>query len=106
SCRACPNVLSRRGTEHMDRRRLSAVVLILVAAGCSRAMLEPMPDVKGRVAIKISTEAPNGSDLGVGAHQLPDTQVYVTGYFTDAMQTGQYFGVIGMIASNASPKSP
>jgi len=91
----------------MDRRLsgVAVVVLILVAAGCSRAMLEPMPDVKGRVAIKMSSETLSGSDLGVGAHQIPDTQVYVTGYFTDAMQTGQYFGVIGMIASNASAKS-
>jgi hypothetical protein len=81
------------------------LVTLVAAAGCSRAMLEPMPEVKGRVAIKVSSDVPNGSDLGVGAHRIPNTLVYVTGYFTDAMQTGQYFGALGMIAAEGSAKS-
>src|SRR5262245_42905421 len=59
---------------------------------------------QGRVAIKVSNEVPSSSDLGVGAHRIPDTLVYVTGYFTDAMETGKYFGALGMIAADASAK--
>src|SRR5262245_40128599 len=114
SCRAPSDRLPGRETGSMDRLKhyvrgsMGSVVFILtlvVAAGCSRAMLEPMPEVKGRVAIKVSGEVPSGSDLGVGAHRIPDTLVYVTGYFTDAMEAGQFFGALGMIAAESSAKS-
>jgi hypothetical protein len=89
----------------MERLKIAFLVALVAFAGCSRAMLEPMPDVKGRVAIKVSSEVPSGSDLGVGAHRIPDTLVYVTGYFTDAMQAGQFFGALGVIAAESSAKS-
>src|SRR5262249_27379701 len=56
SCRACPDVLSRRGAEHMDRRLsgVAVVVLILVASGWSRAVLVPMAVCKGGGAIQMS----------------------------------------------------
>lgn len=98
--------MGRRPEGQVNRWTVSAAIILTfaVAAGCSRAMLEPMPDVKGRMAIKISKELPDGSDLGVGVHRIPDTSVYVSGYFGDAMQTGQFFGVVGMVAAEASAK--
>ena len=63
-----------------NRWTVSGVIILLVAiaTGCSRVVLEPMPDIKGRVAIRISKELPDGSDLGAGVQRIPNTSVYVS----------------------------
>jgi hypothetical protein len=82
----------------------ATLALIAVAAtGCAQAM-QPMPDIKGRLAISVSKDLPNGHEIAAGVYRIPDTSVYVSGYFGDAMQTGQYFGALGMIAAEASAR--
>ncbi|MGH7311758.1 MAG: hypothetical protein ACREJV_01200 [Candidatus Rokuibacteriota bacterium] len=98
--------MDQRPQRKLDHWFVTAVLVLMVvgASGCA-AMHQPMPDIKGRLAISVSSELPNGHEIAAGVHRLPDTAVYVSGYFADAMQTGQFFGALGMIAAEASARS-
>jgi hypothetical protein len=81
---------------------LSAVTL----TGCSQAMRLPMPEAKGPLAVKVSTERPSkANDMPPGIHQIPETSVYIAGYQGEAMKVGMHFGLIGMLAADAAAKS-
>lgn len=95
----------------MGRRRRSGVrrvigsavrvVTAIAATGCAHALSQPMPDLKGRLAVKISNEQPSKmSEMPLGVHQIPDTSVYVSGH-QGAAGVGMLFGIIGVAVAHA-----
>lgn len=80
-----------------------AVVLLsaVVISGCAVSTV-PMPDVDGRLAVKVSRE--KLSSRRFGAHQIPDTPVYVSGH-QGASELGMVFGPIGLLAGDAAAQS-
>ena|SRR2546425_1447560 len=92
-----------------DSRRVmqSAVVFVIaiVATGCAHALSQPMPDLKGQLAVKVLNEQPSTmNDMPLGVYQIPDTSVYVSGH-QGASNVGLLFGIIGVAAAHAAAQS-
>lgn len=90
------------------RRVIRSVVVVLTAiaiTGCAHALSQPMPDLKGRLALKVLNEQPSKmSEMPIGVHQIPDTSVYVSGH-QGAAGVGVLFGIIGVAAAHAAAQS-
>jgi hypothetical protein len=87
------------------RRLVGSVVLVLsglAAVGCTHALSRPMPDIKGRLALKVSNEKVWEHPTGV--YQIPDTSVYISGHQGAAPAVGALFGIIGVVAAHAAAK--
>lgn len=82
-----------------------AVVVALVSTGCSHALTQPMPELKGALGLKISPETASGwTDMPIGVHRIPETSVYVSGH-QGAAGIGVLFGPIGLAAAHAAAQS-
>jgi hypothetical protein len=93
-------VKTSRGT-----RLVAVFLLALAATGCGHALSQPMPDMKGRLALKVVREQPSKmNDMPMGVHQIPDTSVYVSGH-QGAAGVGVLFGVIGLAVAHAAAQS-
>jgi hypothetical protein len=87
------------------RRGLGGLVLVLLAlgaAGCAQALRQPMPELKGRLAV---TVVPEPLSLPFGVHQIPDTAVYISGHQGQAAEVGSYFGVLGVLVADSAARS-
>ena len=82
-----------------------ALVVAVAVSGCTHAMIQPMPEVKGQLALKISPETASGwTDMPIGVHRIPETSVYVSGH-QGAAGVGVLFGPIGLAAAHAAAQS-
>ena len=82
-----------------------ALVVAVLASGCSHALTQPMPELKGALGLKISQESASGwTDMPIGVHRIPDTSVYVSGH-QGAAGVGMLFGPIGLAAAHAAAQS-
>jgi hypothetical protein len=82
-----------------------ALVVAVAASGCTHAMIQPMPELKGQLALKISPETASGwTDMPIGVHRIPETSVYVSGH-QGAAGVGVLFGPIGLAAAHAAAQS-
>jgi hypothetical protein len=92
----------------MIGRELRALVVVLAgiaATGCAHALSQPMPELKGQLALKVLTEQPSKmNDMPLGVYQIPDTSVYVSGH-QGASNVGMLFGIIGVAAAHAAAQS-
>ena len=90
------------------RRAPGAVIiafLAIAATGCTHALSQPMPDMKGQLALKVLNERPSKmNDMPLGVYQIPDTSVYVSGH-QGAAGVGMLFGIIGVAAAHAAAQS-
>ncbi len=90
------------------RRVIRSVVVVLTAiaaTGCAHALSQPMPDLKGRLALKVLNEQPSKmSEMPIGVHQIPDSSVYVSGH-QGAAGVGVLFGIIGVAVAHAAAQS-
>jgi len=61
----------------MIGRELRALVVVLAgiaATGCAHALSQPMPELKGQLALKVVNEQPSTmNDMSLGVYQIPDT---------------------------------
>jgi hypothetical protein len=72
------------------------------ASGCGHALSQPIPEMKGRLALRVVPEQPSKmNDMPLGVHQIPDTSVYVSGH-QGAAGVGMLFGVIGVAIAHAA----
>lgn len=78
-----------------------AAVAAVVTQGCA-VVTTPMPEVNGRLALKVSSEQLSSRPFGV--YQIPDTSVYVSGHQGGA-DIGMVFGPIGLLAGHAAARS-
>ena len=82
-----------------------ALVVAVVSTGCSHALTQPMPELKGALGLKISQETASGwTDMPIGVHRIPETSVYVSGH-QGAAGIGMLFGPIGLAAAHAAAQS-
>lgn len=82
-----------------------ALVLAVTASGCSHAFIQPMPELKGQLGLKVSQEKASGwTDMPIGVHRVPETSVYVSGH-QGAAGIGILFGPIGLAAAHAAAQS-
>lgn len=82
-----------------------ALVVAVLATGCSHALTQPMPELKGALGLKISKETASGwTDMPIGVHRIPETSVYVSGH-QGAAGIGALFGPIGLAAAHAAAQS-
>ena len=92
----------------MIGRELRAMVIVLVgiaATGCAHALSQPMPELKGPLALKVLNEQPSKmNDMPLGVYQIPDTSVYASGH-QGASNVGMLFGIIGVAAAHAAAQS-
>ncbi|MBI2161197.1 MAG: hypothetical protein HYU25_12635 [Candidatus Rokubacteria bacterium] len=68
------------------------VVTAIAATGCA-VHSKAMPEVKGRLALKVTNEQPSALLLPFGFYQIPDAPVYVSGH-QGAAGIGAAFGLI------------
>ena len=82
------------------------VVLAAIAAtGCAHALSQPMPEVKGRLTLKVSQERLSRmGEVPVTVYQIPDTSVYVSGHEGWA-SVGALFGPIGVAVAIATAQN-
>lgn len=84
--------------------RTAVIILMAVATtGCASALSQPMPEMKGRLSLKVSREQPWRYAFGV--YQIPDTLVFVSGHQGAAADVGAAFGIIGALAAHAAAQS-
>lgn len=84
---------------------LVAVLVAVAASGCAQALREPMPEMKGQLALTVAREQPSKwNDMPIGVHQVPETSVYVSGH-QGAAGVGMLFGIIGVAAAHAAAQS-
>ena len=81
--------------------RVSVLLSAVALAGCA-ASTTPMPDVDGRLAIRVSRE--QLSSRRFGTHQIPGTSIYVSGH-QGGSEIGMQFGPIGLLAGHAAAQS-
>jgi hypothetical protein len=78
------------------------ILIAVTASGCSQAMRQPMPDMTGRLGLRVSQEEPSRmNEMPLGVHQVPDRPVYISGH-QGAAGVGVLFGVIGVVAAHAA----
>jgi hypothetical protein len=82
-----------------------ALVVAVAASGCTHAMIQPMPELKGQLGLRISEDKASGwTDMPIGVHRIPETSVYVSGH-QGAAGVGVLFGPIGLAAAHAAAQS-
>ncbi len=90
------------------KRVIWIAIVVLTAAtatGCAHALSQPMPDLKGRLAITVLNEQPlTMSEMPLGVHRIADTSVYVSGH-QGAAGVGVLFGIIGVAVAHAAAQS-
>lgn len=88
------------------RRLIRSAVLVLTACAVTGCVAHGrvMPEVKGRLALKVTNEQPSPLLLPFGFYQIPDTSVYVSGH-QGAAGVGVLFGIIGGAVASAAAKA-
>ncbi len=76
----------------MIGRELRALVVVLAgiaATGCAHALSQPMPELKGQLALKVLNEQPSKmNDMPLGVHQIPDTSRFWVALKTSLKDAG------------------
>ena len=81
---------------------------VLLATGCaSHATRAPMPDIKGPLAVRVSSESLDSWDTPFGVYRFPDTAVYVSGHQSERREStlAGLFGVGGGFMASAMAAS-
>ncbi len=86
-------------------------LMAISATGCVTALRQPMPDMKGRLSLKVVQDQslhpqPLGPGFGVfGVYQIPDTLVFVSGHQGAARSVGGAFGIFGLLGAHTSAQA-
>jgi hypothetical protein len=92
----------------MAHRATLVFAAALLAAGCAgHAARQPMPDVKGPLAVRVSTEPLGSTETPFGVYRFPDTAVYVSGHQSQTRESNlaAVFGVAGGFMASAMAAS-
>lgn len=62
-------------------RYVAVLLLAFAVTGCASRLSPPMPDVSGRLALKVApARLSKMSELPLGVHQIDEMPVYVSGH--------------------------
>lgn len=86
-------------------RGLLLVSTVMILTGCASALSQPMPELKGKLALVVSKELPSKwTDMPIGVHHYAETSVYVSGH-QGAAGIGILFGPIGLALAHSAAQS-
>jgi hypothetical protein len=92
--------------KYLQVTKAATILAALMLSGCATfKMTEPAPAQSQPVAVKFTDAELSGwSDLPVGAHRVPDSQVIVSGHQKGGA-SGMLFGLIGVAVQHAVNES-